>query len=117
MLVEGKVKQAASALARLGLTLDSWLYHPQLDEVSELADALQNLTIVLNHVGNPILGGPYRGLSDEVFADWRERIRQVGARENVYINLGALCRSHARFPRRPKLAAAGSTEVVVAWSP
>ena len=58
ILVEGKVKEAASVLARLGLALDSWHYHPQLDEVAELADPLPDLTIVLNHVGSPIMGGP-----------------------------------------------------------
>ncbi len=75
MLVEGKLKEAASILPRLGLALDSWLYHPQLDEVAELADALPDLTIVLNHVGIPILGGPHRGRRDEVFTDWRDCIR------------------------------------------
>ncbi len=116
MLVEGKVKEAASVLARLGLALDSWLYHPQLDEVAELADAMPDLTIVLNHVGSPILGGPYRGLSDEVFTDWRERIRRVGARENVYIKLGALPIRMPDFPGDRSLPP-GSEEIAAAWRP
>ena len=116
MLVEGKVKEAASILARLGLALDSWLYHPQLDEVAELADALPDLTIVLNHVGSPILGGPYRGLSDEVFTDWRERIRRVGARENVYVKLGALPIRMPDFAGDRSLPP-GSEEVAAAWRP
>ena len=116
MLVEGKVKEAASVLARLGLALDSWLYHPQLDEVAELADAMPDLTIVLNHVGSPILGGPYRGRSDEVFTDWRERIRRVGARENVYIKLGALPIRMPDFPGDRSLPP-GSEEIAAAWRP
>ncbi len=116
MLVEDKVKEAASILARLGLALDSWLYHPQLDEVAELADALPDLTIVLNHVGSPILGGPYRGRRDEVFAEWRERIRRVGERENVYVKLGALPIRMPDFAGDRSLPP-GSEEVAAAWRP
>ena len=116
MLVEGKVKEAASILARLGLALDSWLYHPQLDEVAELADALPDLTIVLNHVGSPILGGPYRGRRDEAFAEWRERIRRVGERENVYVKLGALPIRMPDFAGDRSLPP-GSEEVAAAWRP
>ena len=116
MLVEGKVKEAASILARLGLALDSWLYHPQLDEVAELADAVPDLTIVLNHVGSPILGGPYRGRRDEVFTDWRERIRRVGERENVCVKLGALPIRMPDFAGDRSLPP-GSEEVAAAWRP
>ncbi|MBG03623.1 MAG: amidohydrolase [Rhodospirillaceae bacterium] len=116
MLVSESVKDAAGVLARRGLSLDSWLYHPQLDEVAALADAIPDLTIVLNHVGSPILGGPYRGRKDEVFADWRERIRRVGARENVYVKLGAL---PIRMPdfEGDRSRPPGSEEVAAAWRP
>lgn len=116
MLVEGKVKDAAAVLARLGLALDSWLYHPQLDDVIELADALPDLTIILNHVGSPILGGPYRGRQDEVFADWRARIQRVGERENVYVKLGALPIRMPDFTGDRSLPP-GSEEVAAAWRP
>ena len=101
---------------RLGLALDSWLYHPQLDEVAELADAVPDLTIVLNHVGSPILGGPYRGRRDEVFTDWRERIWRVGERENVYVKLGALPIRMPDFAGDRSLPP-GSEEVAAAWRP
>ena len=90
MLVSVPVKDAAGVLARRGLSLDSWLNHPQLDEVAALADAISDLAIVLNHVGNPILGGPYRGQKDEVFVDWRERTCCWGARDDIYVKLCTL---------------------------
>jgi len=116
MLVSSRSKEAAAVLARMGLELDSWLYHPQLDEVAELADALPELTIVLNHVGTPILGGPYRGKRDEVFANWREKIRHVGARENVFIKLGALPIRMPDFEGDRSLPP-GSEQVAAAWRP
>lgn len=116
MLVDSRVKAAAAVLARMGLELDSWLYHPQLDEVAELADALPDLTIVLNHVGSPILGGPYRGKRDEVFADWSARIGAVGERENVFVKLGALPIRMPDFEGDRSLPP-GSEEVAAAWRP
>jgi L-fuconolactonase len=116
LLVDPRVLEAAAVLSRMGLSLDSWLYHPQLDEVAQLADALPDLTIVLNHVGSPILGGPYRGRTDEVFADWRARINRVAQRENVFIKLGAL---PIRMPgyAGDRSLPPGSEEVAGAWRP
>jgi L-fuconolactonase len=116
MLLDDAVRAAAAVLAARGLSLDCWLYHPQLDEVAALADALPELTIILNHVGSPILGGPYRGRSDEVFADWRQRIARVGARENVYVKLGALPIRMPGFEGDRSLPP-GSEEVAAAWRP
>lgn len=116
MLVSEPVKDAAGVLARRGLSLDIWLYHPQLDEVAALADAIPDLTIVLNPAGSPILGGPYRGWKDKVFADWRKRIRRVGACDKVYVKLGAL---PIRMPdfEGDRSRPPGSEEVAAAWRP
>lgn len=116
LLVDPRVREALAVLSRRGLTLDCWLYHPQLGEVAEVADAHPDLTIVLNHVGSPILGGPYRGKTDEVFADWSAQIRIVAERENVFVKLGAL---PIRMPgfAGDRSVPPGSEEVAAAWRP
>ncbi len=116
MLVHARTKEAATVLARMNLELDVWLYHPQLDEVAELADALPDLTIVLNHIGSPILGGPYRGKTDEVFEDWRARIQRVAERQNITVKLGAM---PIRMPdfEGDRGVPPGSEEVAAAWRP
>ncbi|MBT3331515.1 MAG: amidohydrolase family protein [Rhodospirillaceae bacterium] len=116
MLIDDRVGEAAAVLSRMNLSLDSWLYHPQLDEVATLADAHPNLTIILNHVGSPILGGPYRGKSDEVFADWRTRIKSVGERPNVFVKLGAMPIRMPGFDGDRSLPPR-SEEVAAAWRP
>ncbi|MBT4489475.1 MAG: amidohydrolase family protein [Rhodospirillaceae bacterium] len=116
MLADGRVRQAAGVLAAMKLSFDSWLYHPQLDEVAELADAFPDLTIILNHVGSPILGGPYRDKREEVFEDWRSRIRRVAERQNVYVKLGALPIRMPGFEGDRSLPP-GSEEVAAAWRP
>jgi L-fuconolactonase len=116
MLGDPAVREGIAVLRRLGLSFDSWLYHPQLGEVAELADAFPDLTIILNHVGSPILGGPYRGKQAEVFAAWKLGIAEVAERGNVVMKLGALpirmSGSSADRSRPP-----GSAEVAEAWRP
>ena len=116
LLIDPRVSEAAAVLSRMGLSLDCWLYHPQLDEVAQLADAHPGLTIILNHVGSPILGGPYRGKSDEVFKDWKAAIIQVSRRQNVFVKLGAL---PIRMPSfgGDRSVPPGSEEVAAAWRP
>ncbi|MDP6690227.1 MAG: amidohydrolase family protein [Alphaproteobacteria bacterium] len=116
MLVNETVKEAVAVLDRMDLELDCWLYHPQLDEVAELAGAFPNLRIVLNHVGSPILGGPYRGKQEEVFEDWRARILRVGEQQNVFVKLGALPIRMPGFEGDRSLPP-GSEEVAAAWRP
>ena len=116
LVLDPRVNEAVSVIERRGLSLDCWLYHPQLDEVAQLADAHQDLTIILNHVGTPILGGPYKGKVDEVFAEWKAAILRLSKRENVLVKLGAL---PIRMPsyEGDRTMPPGSEEVAAAWRP
>ena len=99
----------------MGLSLDCWLYHPQLGDVSALADAHPSLTIILNHTGVPVLGGPYRDKRDEVFRDWQQGMADVAKRPNVYLKLGAL--PILRGAEVDRSMPPGSEEVAAAWKP
>jgi len=116
LLVDSTVNEAISVVDRMGLSLDCWLYHTQLDEVAQLADAHPELPIILNHVGSPILGGPYRGKNDEVFAEWHAAILRVSERQNVYVKLGAM---PIRMPsyEGDRTLPPSSEEVATAWRP
>ena len=116
LVLDPRVNDAVSVIERRGLSLDCWLYHSQLDEVAQLADAHQDLTIILNHVGTPILGGPYKGKTDEVFAEWKAAVLRLSKRENVLVKLGAL---PIRMPsyEGDRTLPPGSEEVAAAWRP
>ncbi|HIE76570.1 MAG TPA: amidohydrolase, partial [Gammaproteobacteria bacterium] len=116
LLIDPRVNEAVAVINRLGLSLDCWLYHPQLDEVAQLADAYPELTIILNHVGTPILGGPYRGKTDEVFKEWKAAIVRISQRANVFVKLGALPIRMPSFEGDRSLPP-GSEEVASAWRP
>ena len=117
LLADPRVRQGLSGLASLGLSLDAWVYHPQLDEVAAVADAFPGLTIILNHIGVPILGGPYAGRLDEALAAWRTGLARVAMRPNVFLKVGAI---PIRLPGTPRPADAGppsSETVAAAWKP
>ena len=116
VLLDPRVSDAVKVIQRMGLSLDCWLYHTQLDELAQLADAHPDLTIVLNHVGSPILGGPYRGRTDEVFEHWKVGIVHASERQNVFVKLGAM---PIRMPSYAgdRTLPPGSEEVSAAWRP
>jgi len=114
LLTEGRLREGFKCLARLGLSFDAWVYHPQLDEVAELAGAFPDTPIVLNHFGGPILGGPNAGREADVMSEWRAAITKVAAHENVYLKLGALpVRRSKAGPRLPLT----SEEIAAGWRP
>ncbi|MSP04119.1 MAG: amidohydrolase [Acetobacteraceae bacterium] len=115
-LADPRVRAALAVLDRKDLTFDAWLYHPQLADVAEIADAFPNLTIVLNHVGSPILGGPYGGQRDAVFAHWKAGIENVARRPNVVVKLGALPIRLAGSTASRDIPPS-SEEVAIAWRP
>ena len=116
LLLDPRVNEAVAVVKRLGLSLDCWLYHPQIDEVAQLADAHPDLTIILNHVGSPILGGPYRGKTDDVFKQWKAAIIRLGKRDNVFVKLGALPIRMPSYDGDRSLPPS-SQEVAAAWQP
>ncbi|HYZ25017.1 MAG TPA: amidohydrolase family protein [Rhodopila sp.] len=116
VLASPEFREGFACLAPLGLVFDAWVYHPQLPEVEALAAAFPETRIVLNHVGTPILGGPYAGRRDQVFADWRAGMAALARRPNVFVKLGAL---PIRLPgdTANRDLPPDSQEVAAAWRP
>ena len=94
MLADKAFREGVGVVGRLGLAYDVSLYHTQIGEVADLAGALPNVRIVLNHVGGVLGLGSYRGKQDEVFSRWASSIKALAARPNVYVKLGGLGQSY-----------------------
>jgi predicted TIM-barrel fold metal-dependent hydrolase len=77
-------------LAPRQLTFEAWCYHHQIPEVTALARAFPDTTIVLDHFGGPIGIGPYAGKADEVYAQWRAHISELATCDNVVAKLGGI---------------------------
>ena len=90
MLCTPAFAQALAVLAKLDLTFDAWVLSTQLHDVVELARAVPEATIVLNHAGTPMGVGPWEGRADEVFSLWRDGMAAVAGCPNVVVKLGGL---------------------------
>jgi predicted TIM-barrel fold metal-dependent hydrolase len=90
LMAEPRFREGLAVLGRLGLSFDAWLYHPQIGELTELAQAVPQTKIVLNHVGGPIGTGAYAGKHAQVFPGWAASIKALAACPNVYVKLGGL---------------------------
>src|SRR5260370_33089104 len=83
-------REGFAVLARLRLSFDAWLFHPQIDELADLARAFPDAMIVLNHVGGPIGIGAYSGKHKEEFPLWTKSIRELAACPNVFVKDGGV---------------------------
>lgn len=104
-------------LRQFGLSFDVWLYHPQLADVADLADAFPDQPMVLDHVGGPLGIGPYEGRRDEIFPRWRQSIRELARRPNVSVKLGGLGMKICGFAFHKRPEPPSSEELAALWRP
>jgi predicted TIM-barrel fold metal-dependent hydrolase len=117
MLRDPRVREGFARLAPLGLSFDAWMYHTQLPELVDLARAFPETRIVLDHVGGPIGLGRHTGRRDEVFAEWRARIRELAACPNVHVKLGGLGMRMFGFGFHERDMPPSSEDLAAAWRP
>lgn len=108
-------RSGLATLGRAGLSYDAWLYHPQITELTDLARALPDLPIILDHLGGPLGIGPYRGQRNEVLAVWRPAIKELATCSNVSIKLGGIGMSMFGIEWHGQPGAATSEEMAAAW--
>jgi predicted TIM-barrel fold metal-dependent hydrolase len=110
-------RQGFAQLAPLGLTFDSWQYHPQLPDLIDLARAFPETTIVLDHVGGVMGVGPYAGKRQEIIATWRQNIAALAKLPNVNVKLGGLGMSSFGFGFEFRDLPPSSEDLAAAWRP
>ena len=60
-LLDPKLREGFAELGKLGLTFNSWHFHPQLPDLVDLARAFPDQTIIVDHVGGMLGVGQYAG--------------------------------------------------------
>ncbi len=102
-------------LAKRNLSFDTWLYHPQIGELADLADAFPDTAIVLDHCGGPLGIHPYS--REAIFEPWRASIRELAKRQNVVVKLGGLGMAVNGYDFHLKEAPPSSDALAAAWKP
>jgi L-fuconolactonase len=90
LLLRDDFRAGFGHLAPRSLVFEVWCYHHQIPEVTDLAHAFPDTTIVLDHFGGPIGVGPYSGKADDVFAEWCTHIDDLASCNNVVAKLGGI---------------------------
>lgn len=81
-------RAGAQAVAAEGLSLDVWAYQTQLDEVRALAEAVPELTVIVDHCGGPLGVGPHDRFDPDNFNAWRDALAPVAALPNTRVKIG-----------------------------
>ena len=77
-------------LGHYGMSFEGWCYHHQISELTDLARAFPDTTIILNHFGGPLGVGSYADKRDEILSQWRQDITELATCENVMAKLGGI---------------------------
>ena len=110
-------RAGAQVLSGMGLSLEAWMFFPQLPDLAEFAKAVPDLTIILNHIGGLLRVGPYANRDDEVLATWRNGIAAAAECPNVNIKLGGIGMPRTGFDWHDRDQPIGSEELSASMSP
>ena len=90
LMLDDTFRQGFAQLAPRNLSFEGWCYHPQIPDLTDLARAFPDTTIILNHFGGPIGVGPYADKREEVFTQWKTSIKDLAGCQNVVAKLGGI---------------------------
>ena len=112
-----KFREGLAQLAPLGLSFESWQYHPQLPDALDMMRAFPGTTFILNHVGGILGVGPYNNRREEILTGWRKNISDIGKCPNVYCKLGGLGMTSVGFDFHERDVPPSSEDLAAAWRP
>jgi L-fuconolactonase len=116
-LLSDQFRAGARVLARMGFSLEGWLYFQQLPELADFAKAVPDLPIILNHIGGLMRTGPYANREEEIREIWRKGIAAVAACPNVYVKLGGIGMTRTGFDWHLRDKPVGSEEMAAGMKP
>ena len=117
LLDEPAFREGFARLGPLGLSFDAWLYSPQLGDLTRLARAFPDTTIVLDHLGTPPGVGPYAERRREVFDRWRTDIARLAESPNVVVKLGGMAQPANGDGWHERPTPPTSSELAERWRP
>lgn len=107
-------RQGMQVLGRQGLSYDTWHYHYQNTEFTELARAVPDTQMILDHFGTPLGVGEYANRREEIFTQWKRDIAELAKCENVVMKIGGLAMPDNGFDWHLRDRPATSDEFVAA---
>lgn len=100
-----------------GLLFEASIFHTQLDDVTALARAHPDCSIVLNHTASPVGHSSYAGKEAQVHADWLRGMRELAKCDNVSVKMGGLLMCLGNFDFTTAARPPTSRELAALWRP
>jgi len=83
-------REGLKLLGDMGYSYDTWHYHYQNQAFLELARAVPETTMILDHFGTPLGVGPYADQKETIYEQWKKDITMIAACPNVVVKIGGL---------------------------
>ncbi len=117
LYADGAFREGYARLAKHGLSFDAWIYHPQIDEVVDLACAFPDTPLVLDHIGGVLGVAEYEGRSELARREWLPALERLARCPNVVVKVGGLGTAVCGFDFATRPAPPSSLELATAWRP
>lgn len=117
LLLDAQYRTGVAQLAPLGLSYDAWLFFPQLPELLDLAKAIPDLKVIINHCGGVVRIASYADKQPEVFERWSKSMRELARLPNVYVKVGGLGMRINGFDFEKGAKAPSSLQLAETWKP
>ncbi len=115
ILGDERVRVGLGCLHSRSLTYETWLFHPQLPELTDLAHALPDQPIILDHLGGPLSVGDYEHRGAEVREQWRTSMTGLAKCPNVLLKIGGLGMAKMYAEELRGVAQASSIQLAEIW--
>ena len=116
-LLDPKFREGFAELGKLGLTFDSWHFHPQLPDLVDLAHAFPGQSIIVDHVGGHLGVGQYAGKQAETIPIWKKSMQELARCPNVTVKLGGLGMTSFGFGFHFRDTPPSLQELAATWKP
>lgn len=90
LFYDDRFREGFRHLAARNLSFEAWLYHHQIQDVTALARAFPEQSIILNHFGGPLGISIYADAREAIFTQWQKDIAELATCPNVVAKLGGL---------------------------
>jgi len=116
-VLDATFRKGFAHLKPLGLSFESWQFHPQLPDAVDLLRTFPDTNVIVNHAGVLLGIPPHDNKREEVFAIWRAHIRELAQFPNLTMKLGGLGMLYCGWDFHLRDVPPSSQELAVTWRP
>lgn len=114
---EAAFREGYACLSNHDLSFDAWVYHPQLEDVLDLAAAFPKTPLILDHLGGLLGVARYARDRKLAISEWLPWMKRLAQCRNVTLKVGGLGTAVFGFDLTCRTAPPSSRELADLWRP